>query len=133
MLMRGAFPNLRLMKAPLITFAAGVAGAAVLLVVDPNKPGNLLPKCPFNWLTGLNCPGCGATRMVHALLHGDVVAAWHYNAVLLVLGVPLAVWLFARWTKDRWTGERRSVPKSVGVAVLVVAAVWGVGRNLAGI
>ncbi|WP_207312073.1 DUF2752 domain-containing protein [Lentzea alba] len=121
------------MKAPLITFAAGVAGAAVLLVVDPNKPGNLLPKCPFNWLTGLNCPGCGATRMVHALLHGDVVAAWHYNAVLLVLGVPLAVWLFARWTKDRWTGERRSVPKSVGVAVLVVAAVWGVGRNLAGI
>lgn len=105
----------------------------MLLVVDPNKPGNLLPKCPFNWLTGLNCPGCGATRMVHALLHGDVVAAWHYNAVLLVLGVPLAVWLFARWTKDRWTGERRSVPKSVGVAVLVVAAVWGVARNLAGI
>ena len=53
--------------------------------------------------------------------------------VLVVLGVPLAVWLFSRWTKDRWTGERRSVPKSVGVAVLVVAAVWGVGRNLAGI
>ena len=126
----GAFTRLR---APLSVLALGGAGAVLLLFVDPNKPGNLLPKCPFNWLTGLNCPGCGATRMVHALLHGDVVSAFHYNAVLLALGVPLAVWLFARWTKDRWTGERRSVPKSVGVAVLVVAAVWGVGRNLAGI
>ena len=126
----GAFTRLR---APLSVLALGGAGAVLLLFVDPNKPGNLLPKCPFNWLTGLNCPGCGATRMVHALLHGDVVSAFHYNAVLLALGVPLAVWLFARWTKDRWTGERRSVPKSVGVAVLVVAAVWGVGRNLAGV
>lgn len=131
--MRGTFLYLRSMKAPLMVLAAAGVGAAVLVVVDPNKPGNLLPKCPFKWLTGLNCPGCGATRMVHALLHGDVVAAWQYNAVLLALGVPLAVWLFARWTKDRWTGERRSVPKPVGVAALVVAVVWGVGRNLAGI
>jgi hypothetical protein len=131
--MNGAFVHLRSMKAPFIVLAAGGVGAAVLMFVDPNKPGNLLPKCPFNWLTGLNCPGCGATRMVHALLHGDVVAAFHYNAVLLALGVPLAVWLFARWTRGKWTGEQRSVPKPVGVAVLVVAAVWGVGRNLVGI
>ncbi|GAA3655085.1 uncharacterized protein DUF2752 [Lentzea atacamensis] len=128
--LRGALTRLR---APLGVLALGGAGAVLLLFVDPNQPGNLLPKCPFNWLTGLNCPACGATRMVHALLHGDVVGAFHFNAVLLALGVPLAVWLFARWTRDRWTGERRSVPKRVGVAVLVVAAVWGVGRNLAGI
>jgi hypothetical protein len=128
--LKGAFAR---MKAPFAVLALGGAGVVLLQFVDPNKPGNLLPKCPFNWLTGLNCPACGATRMVHALLHGDVVSAFHFNAVLLALGVPLAVWLFARWTRDRWTGERRSVPKSVGFAVLVVAAVWGVGRNLAGI
>ncbi|MGW4213933.1 DUF2752 domain-containing protein [Lentzea sp. NPDC004789] len=126
----GAFTRLR---APLSVLALGGAGAVLLLFVNPNQPGNLLPKCPFKWLTGLNCPGCGGTRMVHALLHGDVVGAFHYNAVLLTLGVPLAVWLFSRWTRDKWTGEQRSVPKSVGVAVLVVAAVWGVGRNLSGI
>ncbi|GGU57388.1 DUF2752 domain-containing protein [Lentzea flava] len=131
--MNGAFVHLRSMKAPFIVLAAAGVGAAILLVVDPNQPGNLLPKCPIKWLTGFNCPGCGATRMVHALLHGDIVGAFHYNAVLLVLGVPLVLWLFGRWTRDKWTGERRSVPKSVGFAVLVVAAVWGVGRNLAGI
>jgi Protein of unknown function (DUF2752) len=128
--LRGALTRLR---APLGVLALGGAGAVLLLFVDPNQPGNLLPKCPFNWLTGLNCPACGVTRMVHALLHGDVASAFHYNAVMLALGVPLAVWLFARWTQDKWVGERRSVPKPVGVAVLVVAAVWGVGRNLAGI
>ena len=126
----GALARLR---APLGVLAVGGAGAVLLLFVDPNKPDNLFPKCPFNWLTGLNCPACGITRMLHALLHGDVVAAFHFNAVMLALGVPLAVWLFSRWTRDKWTGERRSVPKSVGVAVLVVAGIWGVGRNLAGI
>ncbi len=128
--LRGALSRLR---APLSVLAVGGAGAVLLLFVDPNKPNNLLPKCPFNLLTGLDCPGCGVTRMVHALLHGDVVAAWHFNAVLLALGVPLALWLFSRWTRDKWTGERRSVPKPVGVAVLVVALAWGVGRNLAGV
>lgn len=126
----GALARLR---APLGVLALGGAGAVLLLFVNPNEPGNLLPKCPFNWLTGLNCPACGVTRMVHALLHGDVAAAWHYNAVMLALGVPLAVWLFSRWTRDKWTGEHRSIPKQVGVTVLVVAALWGVGRNFAGI
>ncbi|GAB2815546.1 DUF2752 domain-containing protein [Lentzea nigeriaca] len=131
--MRTLKGSLARMWAPFGVLALGGAGAVLLLFVDPNQPGNLLPKCPIKWLTGFNCPGCGATRMVHALLHGDVVGAFHYNAVLLVLGVPLFLWLFGRWTHDRWTGERRSVPKSVGFAVLVVAAVWGVGRNLVGI
>jgi len=90
---------LRRLRAPLGVLALGGAGAVLLLFVDPNKPGNLLPKCPFNWLTGLNCPGCGATRMVHALLHGDIAAAWHFNAFLLAVGVPFFVWVFARWIR----------------------------------
>lgn len=131
--MKGPFVHLRSMKGPFMVVAAAGAGAALLMFVDPNEPGNLLPKCPFKLLTGLNCPGCGLTRMIHALLHGDVVAAWHFNAVLLVLGLPLLVWLFARWTKGLWVGERRPVPKPVGISVVVVALVWGVGRNLLGV
>lgn len=124
---------LRRLRAPLGVLALGGAGAVLLLFVDPNQPGNLLPKCPFKLMTGLDCPGCGITRMIHALLHGDVVAAWHFNAVLLVLGLPLLIWLFARWTKGQWTGERRSVPKPVWIGTAVVALVWGVGRNLVGV
>jgi hypothetical protein len=124
---------LRRLRAPLGVLAVGGAGAVVLLFVDPNQPDNLLPRCPFNWLTGLNCPGCGITRMAHALLHGDVIAAWHFNAAMLVIGVPFAVWLFARWIRAAWMGQQRQIPKQVPALVITFALVWGVARNLAGV
>ncbi len=65
------------------------AGAAwVLSRVDPMAPGNGLPPCPLHALTGLYCPGCGSTRCLHALLHGDVTTAVAMNP-LLVASLPL--------------------------------------------
>ncbi|WP_285751675.1 DUF2752 domain-containing protein [Lentzea sp. NBRC 105346] len=122
---------LRSMKAPLMVFAAAAAGCGVLMFVNPNSPDSWLPRCPFNWLTGLDCPACGSTRMVHALLHGDVVAAWHFNAVMLVAGLPLMAWLWLRWFNASRKGEKQKpVPKSVGVTVLATGLVWMVVRNL---
>ena len=49
----------------------GVAVAlATLATVDPNQPGHY-PTCPFLATTGFYCPGCGALRAVHDLLHGE--------------------------------------------------------------
>lgn len=64
----------------------------LLWFVDPNQSGNPLPQCPFNWLTGLYCPGCGATRALHALLHGDLGKAFSMNPVF-VLALPVVVLL----------------------------------------
>ena len=44
--------------------------------------------CPFHAITGLQCPGCGVTRMCLALLRLDVSGAWKANPVLLLL-LPL--------------------------------------------
>jgi hypothetical protein len=63
---------------------------SLLWLFDPAKIS--VPVCTFHALTGLNCPGCGATRATHELLHGRLLAAWHYNA-LWVLSLPLAVYL----------------------------------------
>ncbi|MGM1062991.1 DUF2752 domain-containing protein [Saccharothrix sp. Mg75] len=120
------------MRSPWAVVAAAVAGCGVLLFVDPNQPGSLLPPCPLYALTGIQCPACGSTRMVHALLHGDVVAAWQFNAVMLVAGLPLLAWLWLRWFRADRAG--RPVPplsRKVGVPVVVVAVLWAVGRNLA--
>lgn len=73
------------------TIALGIGAilvAVVLWQVDPNAPGNGLPPCPFLALTGLYCPGCGSTRALHALLHGDLGHALAMNP-LLVLSLPL--------------------------------------------
>lgn len=111
--------------------AAAVAGCGVLLFVDPNQPGSLLPPCPLYALTGIQCPACGSTRMVHALLHGDLAAAWHFNAVMLVAGLPLLVWLWARWARAAGAGRPNPpVPRAVGVPVVALAVTWMLVRNL---
>ena len=78
-------------------------------------------------LTGLQCPGCGVTRMCLALLRLDVSGAWKANPVLLLL-LPLLGGLLgyravvyvptARWETLVWSGM-------AGVLLL-----WGVWRNI---
>lgn len=53
----------------------------------PPTTGTWYPPCLFHSLTGLNCPGCGATRAVYALLHGRIGEALHQNA-LAVIALP---------------------------------------------
>ena len=48
--------------------------------------------CPFKFITGISCPGCGMTRAwLSLLLRGDLKAAFHYHPLfwILIPGVPL--------------------------------------------
>lgn len=60
------------------------AGCAVLHAYEPGEHP-FYPACLFHSLTGLHCPGCGATRCLHRLLNGDLLGALRMNALLLVL------------------------------------------------
>jgi hypothetical protein len=69
--------------------------------------------------------------MVHALLHGDLAAAWHFNAVMLVSGLPMLAWLWYRWFRaDRQNRPTPPLDKRVGFTVLTVAGTWMLVRNL---
>lgn len=70
------------------TLAAAVAvtavvGSTVVSYFDPSTY-NFFPVCPLFKLTGFACPGCGLTRGFHALFHGDVLSALHFNALIPV-------------------------------------------------
>ncbi|NJP47123.1 DUF2752 domain-containing protein [Streptomyces sp. PRB2-1] len=116
---------------PLGALAVGAAAAAYLYRTDPHQPGHLLPRCPFNWATGLLCPVCGATRMAYDLLHADPVRAFHDNALLL-LCTPFLLAVAGRWAALGLRGRRwrpvLGARASVAVAVLLVA--WAVLRNV---
>lgn len=50
--------------------------------------------CAFKLVSGLDCPGCGMTRALSALLHGDVDAAVLFHPlVVVVFPVMVALWL----------------------------------------
>jgi hypothetical protein len=100
---------------------------------DPSGSSALYPKCPFFALTGLDCPGCGITRALHALLTGDVGRALDHN-VLFVLALPIVVWAIVA-SAVRRAGhhvpgpEVRWRPWSTVAAVVLVGGFWIV-RNL---
>lgn len=117
--------------APLASLVVLGAGAAYLWGTNPHEPGHWLPRCPFNWLTGLLCPACGASRMCYDILHGDFVAAFHDNAVLFLLGLPLTLFLYGRWVAEGLRG--RKYHPVIGIrgqsAIVGVALTWAIVRN----
>ena len=69
----------RISAAMIIVAATGIAG--LIWWFNPSNV-NFLPVCPLYKMTGLACPGCGMTRGLHALLHGDILTALDYNLLL---------------------------------------------------
>ena len=108
---------------------AGVA--ATLLVRDPHRPSTLPLGCPTKALTGLDCPACGGMRLAHDLLHGDIRAAMHDNAFLLVTGPVLAALVLDERRRGPWS-RRRGAGRLTPYAVGAVAGLWMAVRNLPG-
>lgn len=113
-------PALSKAKWPL---AVATAGVAALFFLNPAVHG-FFPQCLFHRLTGWNCPGCGATRAAHALLHARFAEACHDNALLLAAGLWLAVEVII-FRRRRLPLTRRGVWLFV-----ILAAVFTVVRNL---
>nr|WP_237535666.1 DUF2752 domain-containing protein [Streptomyces sp. SID3343] len=110
---------------PAATLALVTAATTYVGLVDPRESGHY-PPCPYLWLTGLACPGCGGLRCVHALTRLDVPAALGYNA-LAVLMFPVIGWLWLRWTLRTARGEpRRSLsdPRWLWGLLVVVLLFW---------
>lgn len=122
-------PSLALFATATLVFA-GIGGAAILFFFNPTKY-HFYPVCQFHLMTGLYCPGCGATRASYQLLHGNVLAALHNNALFVVSLGALAVrgvWFLNR--RLRRQPVRFFIPPIALWVLLVVSLVFVVMRNL---
>jgi hypothetical protein len=114
-----------------LSAALAIGGLLLIWRFDPGLWQ--LPMCGLHTTTGLYCPGCGATRATHELLHGRFLAALQDNA-LWVLTLPLA--LYATGSECRYLAIGRPLWGNPSrnwwvYAVMVAAAVlFFVMRNL---
>lgn len=77
-------------------------------------------------------PGCGATRALAALLHGNLMQAWHANALLLLL-LPLALGYAATLLNRLWHSSSAlfpHIPPPAIYTLLLATAVFTLARNL---
>jgi hypothetical protein len=117
--------------ANLVAFAVAVAACVVLRF--PPVSSRFYPRCPIFFWLHIYCPGCGGTRALAALLHGKLIEAMHWNA-MLVLFLPFAAvflaltyWRAMRATPFLWP----TIPNSLLKLSLVLIAIFTVARNFA--
>jgi hypothetical protein len=120
--------RLRIASAPLRVASGLALAVAADVVFDPAHTH--VPLCPFKAVTGFSCPLCGGLRCVNSLVRTDVVAATRAN-LLVLLAVPflLGYWLDWVW-RERVGRPRRPIPLRAIAAVVVLAAVFTIVRNL---
>lgn len=112
--------RLRASLAPLLILSSAAAGALVIYHFEPTTAG-FYPQCVFHALTDLECPGCGITRALHRLLHGDVAGAFRLNAMLFVAAPFVAI---------AATSRRFATHPLTGWGALAATVAWWIGRNL---
>lgn len=116
------------LRGVLIIAAAAALGVGAYFF-DPVGGSFPYPRCWIKLLTGYDCPGCGSTRALHALVHGRIAEAWDYNPALFFV-VPL-IGLVVIAESDRYPRLRRYLlSPAAAVMIIAAAAVWTVFRNL---
>ena len=94
-----------------------------------------------SWLSGIfggclmhrffiYCPLCGGTRAVAALIRLDLVAAWNYNALVVILAVialGLDVWAWVRYFQKK--EPLIILPKWSWIAFCTVLVAYFILRN----
>ncbi|MCL2660617.1 MAG: DUF2752 domain-containing protein [Acidobacteriaceae bacterium] len=111
---------------------AFVAAIAAALWRFPPERYSFYPRCLVYSLFHLQCPGCGATRALAALLQGHLYEALRFNALVTLLSPVIFGWAavcyarFVRHQPMRWPEP----PRAALYAVLGLAVLFTVARNL---
>lgn len=110
---------------------AVVALAAALLLRFPPGQYTFYPECPIYHYFHVQCPGCGATRAVAALLRGHIGGALRLNALTTLLtpfAVIYAIGCYRRFLRHEPVQPAR-LPRSGVYAGLGAAVVFAIVRN----
>jgi len=114
--------------APLTILAVAVT---VLLRFPPGQY-SFYPECPIYRYLHIQCPGCGSTRALAALLHGQIIEALRFNALTTLLSPFAAFYAAACYRRflQREPIQLPRLPHSAVYGTLALAAIFSMVRNL---
>ncbi|WP_436793889.1 DUF2752 domain-containing protein [Actinospongicola halichondriae] len=120
---------------PTTTAVAATGYFGAVAVFDPFQA--TIVGCPINRLTGGFCPGCGSTRAVHELLHGDVVGSLICHPMVIPL-LAFGAYLWVSWVVRRrggrpWALSPTQLPAAVPMLLAVTFVTLTVVRNVPGL
>ncbi|MCU1250138.1 MAG: hypothetical protein JWQ49_3167 [Edaphobacter sp.] len=109
-----------------------IALTATLLLLFPPAQYSFYPRCPIHELLHLQCPGCGATRSIAAMLRGDFAEAMNLNGLVTLLLPFAAVYGILCYTRLL---QRKPLcwpqpPSVILYTALSVATLFTIIRNL---
>lgn len=123
-----------------VMLALTVAAFLLLLVLEVRPEGKVgvagmesleLPEaCLSRRWFGIECPGCGMTRSLVSLVHGDFAAAWRYHRLGWVIGLAAVVQAAVRIAALRSLRHGRILntrwldPALLGLMLLLLVS-WG--------
>jgi hypothetical protein len=114
-----------------LVLAAHLPVLAAVIVCNPETtPG--WPRCPTKAVLSIDCPGCGSSRALYALLHGRIGESIGFNPLVFVLS-PLLVFGLASdclfVVRGRGLPARRPRAAEVRAVILGFLAI-AIARNL---
>ena len=113
----------KLLTGIVITVSVGLLYYAVVRLFNIGLP------CPFRFVTGLCCPGCGTSRMAVALLQFDFKAAFDAQPVLFCFLIPLTL-CFGKMgidyvkTGDKTLSLWQNIILYIAIACLIIYCIY---------
>jgi hypothetical protein len=116
----------RLRVTPIVVAVTAAVGALL-------GAGIVSIPCWFHAMTGADCPFCGGSRALGALLHGDVLGALRFNAFAVLVLLPAAVAGLVLLGRTELGLRIPSWPvrRSALVVLSIAAVAWWLVRDVA--
>lgn len=81
--------------------------------------------------TGYKCPGCGSQRATHALLNGQLIEAFKFNAIFVLSLIIIAIYTFGEFSKNKFPKFYRAINSKTAIYSLVALYIaWWILRNI---
>ena len=105
--------------------AIPLVAAVALATINPSDTSPTI--CGFANCTGVACPGCGMTRAAGQLFRGNLIEAFRYHPLILLVAAELlgawTIWMAHRAGWIEWR-RRRWVDVVIGGTAALLLIVW---------